>query len=352
MDIIYAIAHKIIRESAKKNEPLVDSVIKPREAVFDLTDNNVIALIEALLKVYKIGKTFGSFNSDKDNHPFQTWIEQTHHKEYCEQDFKDISLKTVKRIAFFLNKENFATGGYMIFVHYKIDQQAYFLVVMIKDKGGLTFTEEMELADVHQIDLDKLHQASRVDLNKLENNEESHLSFLKGNSNGDVSGYFTEALGCTDLIQSKVATKNVFNLINSIGDEAGIDRKKIKDISDAIHDFLKSRQPDSVKLEEISAQLNAHLPLEFHEQFIEKANSEEFCISQEFVPNLTALRSFKMMKLEASSWKLSVDKNALGKPDSDAEIIFNAKEKSLSINNLPEKLINQINITLEEKNDE
>lgn len=59
-----------------------------------------------------------------------------------------------------------------------------------------------------------------------------------------------------------------------------------------------------------------------------------------------------MIKLESPSWKLSIDKNALGEPDSDAEIIFNATEKSLSINNLPEKLITQITSSLAKNKNE
>ena len=177
-------------------------------------------------------------------------------------------------------------------------------------------------------------------------NPYQHLSFLKGDQKKDITGYFTKTLGCTDLIPSNEATDNVFILIDSICSEADI--SETKSIRSNIHDFLKERHPNSIKLEEISAKLNAYLPIEFHNSFIEKANSDEFRISQEFVPNLTALRKFKRLHYKASTWDFSFDKNVLGTPDSQADIVFNSNERSLTINNLPQKLMDELNKVIDE----
>ncbi|MDD4905745.1 MAG: nucleoid-associated protein, partial [Methylobacter tundripaludum] len=164
----------------------------------------------------------------------------------------------------------------------------------------------------------------------------------------DIAGYFTKALGCTDLIPSNVATDTVFHLIDAICSEAGLLEKK--SIRDNVLDFLKERNPNSVRLEEIAAKLNAHLPFEFHDNFIEKANSDEFRISQEFVPNLTALRKYKKAYVKADTWNLSFDKNVLGTPESQAEIVFDADERSLTINNLTQKLIDELNEVITDTN--
>jgi len=346
MEIIYSIAHRIIKDKREKDAPVIPATIKYRESVFDSSSEKVILLVEALLKIYKTGKTFGSFDPDVDNHPFQSWLKTSDGSGYSEQVFIDISRKTIDRIKVYLDNQNFATGGYLIFVYYKVDHQLHFLIAMIKDKGGFTFTDDMDLKDTHHIDLDKLHQAARIDLSKLHAEEESYLSFLKGNSKQDIIGYFANALGCTDLIPSNITTQNVFQLIQTICSDADIPNETIKNITDNVHDFLKERHPESVKLEEIAVKLNANLPLELHDKFIEKANSDEFCISQEFVPNPTALRSFKRIDFKAATWNLSMNKNALGIPDSEAEIIFDSEEKSLTINNLPQKLMDELNIFL------
>lgn len=348
MDIINSIAHKIIKEKQESGQPHVEAVVQHRLDVFDSSNQKVITLIEALLKIYKIGKTFGSFDTDTNNHPFQLWIKDLYSESYSKQAFIELTLNTVNRIKITIDKQNFATGGYLVFVHYRHNGQTYFLVVMIKDKGGLTFSPDMELTDVQSIDLDKLHQAARVDLNRFENGEEGYLSFLKGDQKKDIAGYFTEALGCTDLIPSNVATDTVFHLIEAICFEAGL--LENKSIRDNIHDFLKDRHPNSVRLEEIAAKLNAQLPIEFHDSFIEKANSDEFRISQEFVPNLTALRKYKKAHVKAGTWDLSFDKNALGTPESEAEIIFDANERSLTINNLTQKLIDELNKVITDTN--
>jgi nucleoid-associated protein len=341
MNIINSIAHKILKDQQESGKPKIEPIVQYRDDVFDLTNQKVITLIEALLKIYKTGKTFGSFDADTDNHPFQTWLKNLEAEDYTKEVFIELTRKTVNRIKIHIEKENFATGGYLVFVHYRNDNHNYFLVVMIKDKGGLTFTSDMDLEDVHQIDLDKLHQAARIDLDRFEKSEEAYLSFLKGNQKNDITGYFTKALGCTDLIPSNVATDNVFHLIDEVCTNAGISERK--SIRDNIHDFLKQRHPNPVSLEEIAAKLNTYLPLEFHNQFVEKANSDDFRISQEFVPNLNALRKFKRVHFKAGAWDLSFDKNALGTTDSQAEIVFDAQEKSITINNVPDKLITELN---------
>ena len=345
MDIINSIAHKIIKDRQESGKPQVEAEVQYRDDVFDPANQKVITLIEALLKIYKTGKTFGSFNSDVDNYPFQSWVDILNEDD-SKQAFIELTHKTVNRIKISLENENFATGGYLVFVHYKNNDNNYFLVGMIKDKGGLNFTPSMELMDVHQIELDKLHQAARVDLQRFKNGDESYLSFLKGDQKKDITGYFTKTLGCTDLIPSNEATDNVFILIDSICSEADI--SETKSIRSNIHDFLKERHPNSIKLEEISAKLNAYLPIEFHNSFIEKANSDEFRISQEFVPNLTALRKFKRLHYKASTWDFSFDKNVLGTPDSQADIVFNSNERSLTINNLPQKLMDELNKVIDE----
>jgi len=344
MDIINSIAHKIIKEQIKDKQESgkspVEAEVQYRDDVFDPANQKVITLIEALLKIYKTGKTFGSFDTDTDNHPFQLWVKDLSAGD-SKQVFIELTRKAVNRIKIHIEKENFSTGGYLVFVHYRDNNLTYFLVVMIKDKGGLTFTSDMELTDVQQIDMDKLHQAARIDLHRFENGEEAYLSFLKGNQKKDITGYFTKALGCTDLIPSNEATDTVFHLIDEICSDAGL--SETKSIRDNIHDFLKERHPNSVRLEEIAAKLNAHLPIEFHDRFIEKANSDDFRISQEFVPSLTALRKYKRVHYKAATWDLSFDKNALGAPESQAEIVFDSNERSLTINNLPQKLMDELN---------
>ncbi|WP_036253645.1 nucleoid-associated protein [Methylobacter sp. BBA5.1] len=340
MEIINAIAHKIIKEKQESGKPQVEAIVQYRDDIFDPENQKVITLIESILKIYKTGKTFGSFDTDVDNHPFQSWVKEIHKDDYSKEVFIELSCKTVNRLKIEIEKENFATGGYLVFAHYVTCNGPYYSVVMIKDKGGLTFNSNMDLTDVHQIDLDKLHQAARIDLNRLEKAEEAYLSFLKGDQKKDITGYFTKALGCTDLIPSNLATDNVFHLIESICSEADIVDKK--SIRAEIHDFLKERHPKSVMLEEIAAKLNAYLPIEFHSSFIERANSEEFRISQEFVPNIAALKKYKRVSYKAAAWDLSFDKNILGTPSSQAEIVFDVDEKSLTINNLPQKLINEL----------
>ncbi|KJV08041.1 nucleoid-associated protein [Methylocucumis oryzae] len=72
MEIINSIAHKIIKHRREKDKPNLEAEVQLRDDIFDPANEKVITLIEALLKIYK-GKTFGSFEADTNNHPFQLW---------------------------------------------------------------------------------------------------------------------------------------------------------------------------------------------------------------------------------------------------------------------------------------
>lgn len=105
---------------------------------------------------------------------------------------------------------------------------------------------------------------------------------------------------------------------------------------------MEDRRPNSISLPEIAAVVNALLPIEHHNAFIETANSDDYQISDEFEPNLQALKFFKRIKHKTPIWTLDIERRALGRPNSGADLVFDEQNRTLTINNLPEELVRQI----------
>lgn len=334
MEIHGIIVHKIEKDQRLQGQPIPEAIISPRTEELDRESPLVIELTEYIWKAYRKGKTFGSFNEDAHNHPVQTWIGEYLH-DPDSHPFVGLTLTIMGRLKIMLEDQNFSTGGHVLFLHVTENEKPWFMVVMIKDKKGFIFTDDLDLKDVVELNLDKLHQAVRVDIGSWQQvDEKAYLSFIKSGA-GDVPRYFLKTFGCTDSIPSKIATNAVLLAAEQVCVAAGKDRTQTRVIKGAICDYMEQHLT-GVSLAEIEAQLDVHVDQEYWDMFTELANSDEYKISDNFEPNRQVIEANRRVKLSAPHWKLTVDKGALGRPGSDAEIIFDPDDNSLTIKQIPQ----------------
>lgn len=193
MDIHNVIVHKLNKEVKETGVPQAPITVDLRDAELNRNDDLVIKLIEKIAEAFKTGKTFGSFDSDVENHPFQRWLEEMLDPD-SETTFMDLTRHTMDRLRLRIAPKNFATGGHIIFCYYREQDKDWFMVVMLKEKDGFSF-ENLILKNIQELDIDKLHQLARVDLAAWSaDNTTAYLSFINKKP-GDISGYFLEALG-------------------------------------------------------------------------------------------------------------------------------------------------------------
>jgi nucleoid-associated protein YejK len=340
MELLNVIVHKLNKEQRKSEEEITPPSIQLRDKEYDKDNDVVQTLIEKLSDSYKKGKTFGTFDSDIKNHPFQEWLGEMLDEAH-ERDFISLTKDVMGRLLLFIKDVNFATGGHLLFAHYKHSDSSWLIIVMLKDKEGFTFTDDLSIKNIQEVDIDKLHQLARVDLTKWTEKSEGYLSFIKKRA-GDVSGYFIDALGCTNLIPSKQATNNVFTIVDMLLGEAKIETVKVLSFKEKLYEFLDERRPDTVKLAEIEALVDAELPIEFHGRFIEEANSDKYKISDEFEPHAQALIYYKRIKHKTAKWALDISRDAIGLPDSGAELIYDDENNTLTLTDVPDDLSAEI----------
>lgn len=352
MEIKNVIVHKLNKELKEKGVEQQPVTFDPRESELDKDSELVNLLIEKISESFKRGKTFGSFDSNKTIHQFQTWLSDMY-DEKSKTSFIDLTITTMESLKTEIAGQNFATGGHIIFCNYLDSGNQWFMIVMLKDKDGFSF-ENLQLEKIQELDIDRLHQLARINVTAWQAGDtKAYLSFIN-KKKGDASGYFVKVIGCTDSVPSKVATRAVFNIVDAIFEMAEIKGDVTKKVKETVYEFMDARRPNPVSLLELSAIINYELPLEFHEAFIDLANSDEYQISEEFEPNLSELKKYKRIKHTTSLWTLDVERNAIGKPNSGADVIYNEDDNSLTFIDLPSKLAEEIiaSFTTDEENNE
>ncbi|WP_417542296.1 nucleoid-associated protein [Methylophaga thalassica] len=337
MEIKNVIFHKLNKEKKEKDIEQSPVTIDPRDTELDKDNELVKLLIDKIIESYKRGKTFGSFDTNTEIHKFQTWLKDFY-DDSKELSFRDFTLTTMQSLKAEIENKNFATGGYILFCSYEQDGNQWFMIVMLKDKDGFTI-EDLTLKTIQELDLDKLHQLVRINVSAWKSSDtKAYLSFIN-KKKGDASAYFVKVIGCTDSVPSKTATRAVFDLVDAVFEEAGSEYDEVSErVKETLYEFMDNRRPSPVNLDEIAVMINAELPVEFHDLFINLANSDQYMISEEFEPDLTELKRFKRIKYKTSLWVLDVERNAIGKLNSGANVIYNENDKSLTFMDLPDDL--------------
>lgn len=338
------IVHKIEKDTRVADQPNPKAQITSRNKELDNTSPIVIELVEYIYNAYKTGKTFGSFDPDKANHPVQKWLAD-YIDDPDKSPFIPLTNSIMDRLKIHIDKENFATGGHLLFIDFTNNDRHWFMVVMIKDKKGFLFTEDLNLQDVKELELDKLHQAVRVDIDKWhENHEKSYLTFIKSGA-GDVANYFLNTIGCSDTVPSKEVTKSVLRAIETVCEKAQLNFHQTRAVKDKACNYMEEN-PFGVSLPGICNIVDTCLPEDFWGDFLAVANSEDYQVSETFEPNKQVLSSHRRIKYDADHWKLAIDKDAIGRPGSNLDVIFDSEENSLTITNIPEELVTELIETL------
>lgn len=341
MDLKHAIIHKINKEQNTQ------ATYQERDNELSINAPLVNNLIEGILNAYSRGKSYGSFNPDVDNYPVQGWLENYLCSQRDNQNFIAFTKRLLRRIGTKMTEKVFATGGYFVFSEYTANNKDYFLVAMVKDKSGLTVTPSLDISNVTEIDLNNLHQAAQVNLDSFVNHLEGYLSFLKTiNQPREIVEYFTEALGCTDIIPSKVSTEQTFQVVDAVCNRAGLGHQDIRNIRSEVYEYLKNNVRNPVTLNMIAAQINRFLAEQYHHLFVELANSDQYRISMEFQPNATALRKYRKMDIKTGRWSLNFERDVLGNEGSDRDIVWDGE--TLIFRNIPDKYRPELDSILEE----
>ncbi len=257
MEIKHIILHQIIREDS--DEPSLNLSAH----LLDETNETVNDFMERLIKSFRSkNPTYGMFENDEDNYPFQKWV-----KGYIEENnFLSFSKKAMETLKKAIQVPK-AKGGYVLFAHYIEKQVDYIVTIMLDKSAQFAINDDnLDIKKLETLDIDKLARANRLNVTKWqETKDETYLAFIKGTR--DVSNYFQKFIGSTDLTSSKINANNLRTALNKYMREKNFSEDKKETVFNNINDYIEKQRTndEDVHLSSISAFLSTESPNAFTE---------------------------------------------------------------------------------------
>lgn len=248
-----ALHHVKKEEQGKPSLNLSDHLLPVNE----LTKEFIITLIKSYSSR---SPTYGAFNEDSANNPFQTYITTY----FEDDDFLSFSKKSMKTLEKAIDIPK-AKGGYVVFAHYNENDQDFILTIMLDNSVKFIVDDStLDIKKLLALDIEKVARANRVNRQRWTDNKENYLSFIKGTR--EVSSYFSKSfIGCTDLTSAKQNANHLqdavtkYMKINEFTEDQKINaRRKLKDYTDR-----QISEDKDIKLNSISALLNTDNPTDF-----------------------------------------------------------------------------------------
>lgn len=330
MEVVKSIVHRLEKKRNQK------STLKLRKDLLPISVP-LTNLLSELRIVYnkKTGKSYGIFQPDDETYPFKKFLLQYIKNE---SDFASFSNKSMSLFKSKIDSANLATGGYVIFIHYKVNETNYLMVVMLSDKSGITINDEtLDLLDTTHLDLEKLHLAGRIDVDQWRTDvSEKYLSFVKGRKSGDgVSLYFREFLGCTDYTDPKKQSLILLQVIEDYGMKNEMSYNDKVQFKQRIFDYCEEKRKAGlpIYLEDLSYYIDEENP----EAFLEFSNSEKYALNSGFEPHRDTIKKFRRYMGKDASLSISFESDLLGN-----RINYKADQKILEIKKLPIDLQNEL----------
>ena len=363
------IIHELVKD---QHERIKENKYGPR--VLDSSSEIVNKLVESIVAIYgKKNNTaqYGTFVNGAGRGSFPNAFESYMAiPSPTDHDFIELTKNAMVSLYNKAQGRSGASGGYILFADYVTDPGRFFVIVMIKQKSGITLSENLEPLELIELDLSRIHQAARVNFSKFSGfmttsdprrkDELNYLSFISPKMSKATAGYFITALGCSEGAASAQATKNLideslkfFKTKDELKNRTGEFREKLIDYLDE-----KAKYGASVKLSHIEAIAREFMPSDeigqaddLADELISHLHGEPISIPVEFSVNKPTLHRYTYIKGKANNWDIKFSKSALG-DDENAEIYYDADNNQLLIKELPQGLIADIKKTLEERRQE
>lgn len=258
-------------------------------------------------------------------------------KEYLDaktQDFVDLTSKMMDTLQRQAGYRGAATGGHVFFAHFKREGREFVLVAIVTDKLGAALSGDLSMRDVSHLDIDGFRFAGRINLTGWAANEERYVGFLKGK--GNVSDYFKEFLGCTQVVQAMMDTTDLVTALKDFTKQKGMTEPQSTEFLTKAKSICERAARDREELE-FEALANELLPRE-PKTLVEFLAAEGRSLNDRFVPDRRALRSLVRYKAKTDQWSVEFEREALA----GGSVMFNPKDDSLTFKNLPVDLIAQL----------
>lgn len=339
MTIQNLIVHEVQKEESSESE------IKFREDE-NAINNHAESLNSQLANLFKkTGLNTGQFSQPEDEDepsPHFLTLVSKHYSENSFPDFIAFSQAAAKEFKRHLDASPSSKGGYLWFNHYIHNKENFLSIVLLRKKHGLRLLPSLNLDQIEELDLDKLHMAARINLTAWKSNASNrYIAFRVGRGAKDVTEYFSSFVGCEEYTKAKLDTQNLVNVTKAYCSHHNFSDEKTEDVKQFVSERCLSWLSDEtpVQLENLSTLLDSSFDTDGAKSgiFLEIAQSDPYNLSNEIPIEKSALRGLTRFSGRSKKLSLSFDSDLVNK-----SVFYHAERKTLTIQDLPADLVAQL----------
>ncbi|AME23708.1 hypothetical protein AXG89_07470 [Burkholderia sp. PAMC 26561] len=230
--------------------------------------------------------------------------------------------------------------------------EMFFIVAMVKQRGGLTLDANLVPVGINEVDMSKLHQAALIRVGRYntvkalpplqEDSDDEHdriyLSFVSQHANRGSSSYFIHALGCVVGVSPAKATTKLFAAVDAFFTE----RKPLLPYRRSAKERLTAHLQNAsengkpVTIDGLYELLIREVPPDLAEQvrdIAEFLNDERRQVPATFEVSKSVLTRFASVALNGEGYTVKFEKSLLG-TDVNSDFHYDKEQKTLTIRNL------------------
>jgi len=247
-------------------------------------------------------------------------------------DFMDFSLKAMDLLKVQMSKEAFATGGYILFCHYRLNQTNFILIMQLKIKPGTGIDDKtLDVMENINLDIDNLHEAARINIESWKKNEGKYISFVKKASNAQPTKYFRDFIGCDEFEDAKEQTKELVLAIESYCKNLKLTQEEENTIKEKVFNYCeeKKKEGQQVSLQALATRINEQDP----QAFIKYIDDTGLTVADAFDPIKDAYKHLRRIGGKDKDLTINFSRSLLGK-----RVVYDKSKGELTIRDLPADL--------------
>ena len=280
------------------------------------------------------GKGWGFFHAESGAYPLSGWL-----AKYLAggSDFLDFSVTAVEHLTKLMEESNLSTGGHALFCHYQQGLTDYLVIALVQETEAVTMTEELHLMTMKRLDLDSIRLAARINLSEWQNNPQSkqYISYLKGKQGRKLNDYFRDFIGCQEGIDGPGETRTLLKAFSDFVESEDLPEESAREKTQTLvnYSMAQAKLGEPITIDELSELIDEDQP----KVFADFIRDKDYGLSATIPADKKTLNKFRRFTGRAEGMSISFEAHLLGK-----RVEFDQDSASLSINNLPTQLMNQL----------
>lgn len=360
MPVIHFISHQINKEAQK---PAAMVTTTANETEIDDYCHLVMSQLKGIF-VQRASKRYGCFNPEVTRFKGLTlnWLND-------QQSFMSWTQKISEQFADMMDNTELEIDGYLAFAVEELADSDKLYIFHLREKSNVCLTADMQFSESRILDFSNTGFGLCIDITELKKEQEEgkrsaekYFTFSFGRGDKAIQKLFSDFSGFIDTLDTEQETQEFLEIVEeyaqTLPEEESIETKT-KVIEYCVE---QDKQGEVVEFKTLSGQLDSSAPEKF-EQFValkkrerrkvrplsestshdtSEAVSQELAhgesvIKAELIPDRKSLKNYLRYSGKNKEVTLSFAATALG-----TDINFNPAENSLTITNLPSRLLKQL----------